>query len=285
MALALLGCLFLFCLIIASAFLFPLLHRVISRPEAFMRISAVIQDLLLFIVPAIGMAVVVTKLPARLLCVDFLGSPYYLLAAVVTLLVSIPAMNCVVAWNESWHLPESMSALEELCRQMEETSRQAVDLLMSGSSIGALIVSILIVGVLAGFSEELFFRGALQRVISMCRINHHVAIWLTAFIFSAFHFQLFGFVPRMLLGAYFGYLLYWSRSLWVPMVCHIVNNTLVVLSTYYGQHAGRPDWGNYGSHPESLGEISAVIISLTLIGLGLFLLARRRVRIAPASGS
>ena len=58
----------------------------------------------------------------------------------------------------------------------------------------------------------------------------HVAIWVTAFIFSAIHVQFYGFVPRMLMGAMFGYVLAWTGSLWVPIVMHFVNNGIAVVS-------------------------------------------------------
>ena len=57
----------------------------------------------------------------------------------------------------------------------------------------------------------------------------HLAIWLTAFIFSTIHFQFYGFIPRLLLGAYLGYLFYWSRSLWLPILAHFLHNALSIL--------------------------------------------------------
>jgi CAAX amino terminal protease family. len=65
--------------------------------------------------------------------------------------------------------------------------------------------------------------------------NHHVAIWVSAFIFSAFHVQFFGFVPRMLLGALFGYLYVWSGSLSISIIGHFVNNGFSVLMMYLNQ--------------------------------------------------
>ena len=101
--------------------------------------------------------------------------------------------------------------------------------LMGTDTIGSIIMSILIIGLLAGFSEN-FFRGALQRLLSTAGRNIHVAVWLTAFIFSAVHMQFYGFVPRMLLGAMFGYMAVWSGSLWIAVIAHATNNSLVVIA-------------------------------------------------------
>jgi membrane protease YdiL (CAAX protease family) len=89
-----------------------------------------------------------------------------------------------------------------------------------------------VVAVLAGVSEELLFRGVLQNIILKTTKNPHLAIWFTAFTFSFIHFQFYGFVPRMLLGALFGYLYFWTKSLWIPMFAHIVNNGFTLIMAY-----------------------------------------------------
>lgn len=275
-ALGLLGCLFLFCLVVAGVLL-PFLPRLVSRPEAAVRIAAVIQDLLIFILPAVGTAMVVTRLPARLLAVDTFPRWKSVLTALVILICSVPAMNWIIEWNKNWHLPESMAGAEMFFRQLEEGANATVELLMTGASILSLIVSVLIVGVLAGFSEELFFRGALQRILGMSRMNKHLAIWLVAFIFSAFHFQLFGFVPRMLLGAFLGYLLWWSGSLWLPVIVHIFNNTMVVIAAYCSANSSDPA-GNpvesLGAAPASASEILLVVGSFAVTAAGIWFFRR-----------
>lgn len=103
--------------------------------------------------------------------------------------------------------------------------------MMNVHSITDLIFNLLLVAVLAGLGEELFFRGILQKIFGEWR-NAILAIWMAAFIFSAIHLQFYGFFPRMLLGAFFGYLLFWSGNLWLPILAHTVNNGLAVLFYY-----------------------------------------------------
>lgn len=278
-ALGLLGCMFLFCLVI-SGVLLPFIPRLVSRPEAAIKITVVIQDFLVFIVPAVATAVIVTRLPARLLCVDKWPKPGVALLACGVLICSIPAMNAIIEWNKNWHLPESMSSAEVFFRQLEDGAEATTRMLMNGASIPSLIVSVLIVGVLAGFSEELFFRGALQRILGQTSLNIHLTIWLVAFIFSAFHFQLFGLVPRMLLGAFFGYLLWWSKSLWLPILLHILNNSIVVIASYFdAQNAddtasGQTGIDNIGANLSSSSDIILVIASVIFTTVGIFLIHR-----------
>lgn len=197
-----------------------------------LRIATLINDLIMFVIPPMICALLYTSRPAEYLHVDTIPRLTPMVLAVGTMICSIPMMNMIIEWNEGLTLPSSLASIETWMREAEERAGDTINVLIGGNSVGSLIMSVLIVGVLAGFSEELFFRGGIQRLLVSGRINPHVAIWLTAFIFSAIHLQFFGFFPRLLLGAFFGYLLYWTKNLWVPIVCHILNNTIVATVTW-----------------------------------------------------
>lgn len=197
-----------------------------------LRIATLINDIIMFVMPPVICAVIYSYRPAEYLRVASAPGLTPLILAVGTMICSIPMMNMIIEWNEGLSLPSSLAAMESWMREAEQQAGDTVNTLMGGSSAGSLILSILIVGVLAGFSEELFFRGGIQRLLVSGRVNPHVAIWVTAFLFSAIHLQFFGFFPRLLLGAFFGYLLYWTKNLWVPIVCHIFNNSIVATVTW-----------------------------------------------------
>ena len=141
-------------------------------------------------------------------------------------------MNLLVMWNQSMHLPEALSGLEEWMRQQEDMAEETTRILLDAKSIGALLLLIFIVGFLTGVGEEFTFRGIIQNLIAGKRRNAHAAVWITAIIFSAVHLQFYGFIPRLAIGAYLGYLLVWSRSIWLPVFAHFVNNSLAVISSY-----------------------------------------------------
>lgn len=263
-------CITLVCLIVAV-----LAISIVGRGEVTtlsLRISTIIQDVLVFVMPPVITAVMVSTLPARLLAIDTCFSLKFLTVATFVMLVSIPAMNALVVWNESLVLPECLSELEAWMRESEETANASVRVLLGGTSVGDLVVSFLIVAVLAGVSEELFFRGALQRLLASGSLNPHVAIWLAAVIFSAFHVQFYGFFPRLFLGAYFGYLLWWSRSIWVPVMAHVFNNGMVVCSMWHSQKAGVEQSGDMNN----LGIDSAwmIVASVVLVVIGIGVLRR-----------
>jgi hypothetical protein len=95
--------------------------------------------------------------------------------------------------------------------------------------ISTLLLNLLVCALLPAVCEEFFFRGTLQQVLQRWCKNSHVAIWLTGFIFSAIHLQIDGFLARWLLGAYLGYLLVWSGSLWLPILAHFLHNALSII--------------------------------------------------------
>ena len=115
-------------------------------------------------------------------------------------------------------------------RQWEELAEQLTQTLLSSDRIDILLANLFVVAILAALTEECFFRGTLQRILSRFHAKPHVVIWTAAILFSAFHLQFYGFFPRMLLGAYFGYLLLWSRSIWLPIFAHFINNAIAVIT-------------------------------------------------------
>lgn len=191
--------------------------------------TIVIQDVLAFISPAILLAVICYKQPWRFLEVDRAPSSLAIALVVAVWAVSMPALNWIVEWNKGVHLPQSMAALEQTLRAQEDIMEQVTKQLLTLNTVGDLVIGFLVVGVMAGVSEEFFFRGALMGIMRRGRANIHIVIWTVAIIFSAIHFQFFGFVPRMLLGAWFGYLMVWTRSLWVPVIAHALNNGAVTV--------------------------------------------------------
>lgn len=153
-----------------------------------------------------------------------------ILGVIIVYLVSMPAMEWIIEWNANLHLPATFSSVETLFRQWEESSEKSTQILLSANGWGEIFAGVIVIGLLTGFSEELFFRGGLQGILQRTNMGKTTAVWFAAFIFSAMHFQFFGFIPRLLMGAFFGFLLLWTRSIWVPMFAHILNNSMVVLT-------------------------------------------------------
>ena len=204
-----------------------------------------IQDIFAFILPAVVAMALFYLRPLHVMGLDRMPSLKALAVVVVFYLVSLPAMNWLVDFNGSMVLPSWMSGVEEAMRQAEDMAADATKQILDINTIPQLLSCLFVVGLMAGLSEEMLFRGAMQRTMQDSRLGAHTAIWVTAIVFSAFHMQFFGFLPRMLLGAWLGYLFVWTRSLWVPIIAHTLNNSTVVVMSYL---AGK------GVVPEGFGD-------------------------------
>ena len=204
-----------------------------------------IQDIFAFILPAVVAMALFYLRPLHVMGLDRMPLLKALAVVVVFYLVSLPAMNWLVDFNGSMVLPSWMSGVEEAMRQAEDMAADATKQILDINTIPQLLFCLFVVGLMAGLSEEMLFRGAMQRTMQDSRLGAHTAIWVTAIVFSAFHMQFFGFLPRMLLGAWLGYLFVWTRSLWVPIIAHTLNNSTVVVMSYL---AGK------GVVPEGFGD-------------------------------
>lgn len=260
-------------LMVATGMITTFLFGKMTNVAAAYRISAVLQSVLVFITPALAVAMLSTRFPASLLAVDRLPSLKFTLTAIFTLIVSIPLMNIIIEWNQNLTFPESMSGIVQTFKDLEAKSEDSINIMTSGNSAGVLIVNIMIVGIFAGLGEELFFRGGLMRLLGGVKsIGTHKAIWISAIIFSALHLQFFGFVPRMLLGVFFGYLLAWSGSLWLPILMHIINNSIIVTFEWINQTNGTDIDINSIGTGSSTSNITILTLSVVLTVFSLFLL-------------
>ena len=188
-----------------------------------------LQSVATFLLPALAGAYLWSNTPMQWLHLDSKPSWQEALAAVVVMLLAIPGINLLSAWNQQMVLPEWMSGIEQWMRMQEDAAAQLTEQFLRVDTVGGLLVNIGLMALLPAVGEELTFRGVVQGMFTR---NKHVAIWATAAIFSFVHMQFYGFLPRMLLGAMFGYMLWWTGSLWVPMLMHFVNNCAAVVVAY-----------------------------------------------------
>ena len=153
----------------------------------------------------------------------------------LSVIVILPFKEFIINWNQQLPLPRLLGALGEWMYRKEQESDLLTTQLVAFNSVYRLLIAVFVIGFIASIGEEVFFRGIIQRKIIDWTANAHLNIWLAAILFSAVHFQFYGFFPRLLLGVLFGYLYYWSGNLWVAILAHLINNSLIVI-TLFIQH-------------------------------------------------
>lgn len=197
---------------------------------------SVIQGILAFTMPTLLTWMLTSSDPASDIGLRQRVSPRVWIWIISFYLLAYPGMCQTVFWNEHVSFPESMSGLEQTLRKWETAGADTTDAILSAQSVWALMVNILIVGLFTGFVEEMFFRAGLQKLMVRSGIRPVAAIWIAAIIFSAVHMQFFGFLPRLLLGAMFGYVYYRTGSLQASALLHGFNNSVVVLTAWLSTH-------------------------------------------------
>jgi len=187
-----------------------------------------VSSILIFIIPSILFAVFWTE--AKISYLGIVKKPFFstLFIASTGMLLGLPLINWLAQINEKMQLPLSLSNIERWMQNSEAKAEILTRAFTAGSEVDVLVVNLIVIALLAAISEEFFFRGILQKVLMECFKNKHLAVWSAATIFSAFHMQFYGFLPRMLMGAYLGYLFLWSGSLWVSITAHFANNGMAV---------------------------------------------------------
>ena len=180
---------------------------------------------------------------------------------------ALPLIAMLAEWNKGMEFPSFLASVEEMMRTMEESAKALTERFLNTSSVGMMFINLFVMAFLPAMCEEMLFRGWLQRVL-VARVNYHVAIWVVAFIFSAIHFQFYGFVPRMLIGAALGYLYCYTGSLWAPIIAHFTNNAMAVVTAFLSYNGYTSiDFDLIGTGDTWYLSVASVAVCLALIGV------------------
>lgn len=197
----------------------------------------------------------------------------FFILAMVLMWVQLPLINLLATFNNTLIFPEILKPLGEWMRIQEDQAAKLTEAFLLMPNPSDLVISLIIMALIPALGEEFLFRSTLQPLIAKWTNKPVLSIWITAFVFSFIHFQFFGFLPRFFIGAFLGYLFYWSGSVWYSVVAHFANNGLAVFVYYLNQH----HMINFTTDELGSGSYSQIQvgISLCLIGFGLFLFKNR----------
>ena len=236
-----------------------------------MKVSQLILSVGIFILPPFVLAFLCSKKPLVYLRLNqktaWLDAGYVILF----MLIIIPFVNLLGDLNQQLVLPKFMAGLESTLKSMEDQANKLVEQMLQVHGYAALLFNVFLIALLPAIGEELFFRGALIRVFQNWK-GMIPAIWIVAILFSTIHLQFYGFVPRLLMGAFFGYLILWSGNIGLAVIAHFINNVVAVLFYYFKFNGIKlPDIDSIGT-----GNTLWIGIASGAIGLfGFFLLKRK----------
>jgi membrane protease YdiL (CAAX protease family) len=162
---------------------------------------------------------------------DYIGaakkiSVLQIILAIILLLCIQPFVNWMSMVNQGIKMPDW---IENMLNSPGGSAQKIGEALMKGNGMMELLLSLVIISIIPAISEELIFRGVIQKLFIDLSRNKHFGIILTAILFSAMHMDIAGFLPRFALGAILGYMYLWSGSIYLSIVAHFTNNLLAFL--------------------------------------------------------
>lgn len=228
----------------------------------------VINQVGVFILPALAFAWLSDRNISGYLKLDIPGGWVNLLTGSSLILFSLPFTSWLLEVNQAMHLPDFLGGVEDWMRRNEDNAGLLTEAFLETSTWGGFLVNLFMIGVIAALGEELIFRGILVKLFHEWTRNLHLGVIISALLFSALHLQFFGFFPRLMLGILLGYLFVWTRSLWVPVVVHFVNNAAAVTVAFMSAKGWIGiDFESFGSSDSPLVIIGSLVITAGLMGL------------------
>lgn len=225
-------CVFFFCLL-TGAFMGSLISGFATEDLAQARVMQLIQSVFIFILPPLILAYLWSDNPVSYLQLTKGNITFScVLLTIVIVIAMIPFINLLMDMDDKIVLPSFLSEWESTIRSKEAEQNLFTERLLSTHSFLILLQNLFTVAIIAALGEELFFRGIILKMIQDWK-GIALAVWLSALVFSIAHGQFFGLIPRLLMGAFLGYLLVWSRTIWLPVLAHFVNNAIIVLFFYF----------------------------------------------------
>jgi len=222
----------------------------LTRPELLpmLKYLQMVNTLGLFIIPPLLFAYLVSKNPVGYLTINRPPALVSAVLGVAVIIVILPFIHWTAGINEMLNLPEWMSGVESWMKSSEEQAKKFTELFLASNTIGGLMVNLLMIAILPAIGEEFLFRGVLLRLFREWTGNIHIAVIISAFLFSAIHLQFYGFLPRFILGLLLAYLFVWTGSIWVPVLVHFFNNGIAVVAAWLYER------GSIGTSVDAIGE-------------------------------
>lgn len=231
-------------------------------PSTYVKIMAltqIISQIGLFLIPPFLFAWIIHDRPVTYyLTLNSSIALFPVLLIFPLVFLTLPLVSWLTEINQMAPLPDALALSETRAEIL-------INLFMSDSSIQGLMLNLLMIAILPAIGEELFFRGVIQQQLARGLRNPHLAVWITAIIFSFFHFQFHGFLPRMFLGVLFGYLFVCSGNLWIPILAHLINNGAAVLVEFLSQREIiETGYAEFGTHYSTAQVILSAALTITL---------------------
>jgi membrane protease YdiL (CAAX protease family) len=245
----------------------------ISEPKTdeaivFIKFYQFLNQLGTFILPVLLYSYFVSAEPMSYLKLTKKPKTIVLSVSFLIIFTILPFINYLEEINQSLQLPELLSGIEEWISDKEQKAAFLTEVIIKTNTFPGLLLNLFIVALVPAIGEELLFRGILLKLMKDITKNAHWAIIISAALFSAFHLQFYGFLPRFTLGLILGYLFIITGNLWVPIFVHFINNAaaVIVFNLHYNGYI-TVSMEDFGSMDNLVYIIGSLLLTLWFISI------------------
>ena len=188
-----------------------------------------------FLMPALIMAYLISPFPSDYLQINTFPRKGWLVLILIVCITlgSTVISDALIRLTYEIPFPAFMSGFKEYLDELQGMTEQHIASLLEISGLWEFLEIFMIMAILPAVCEETLFRGIVQPLFIKGFRNVHIGIIVTSIIFGLLHQQFYSFLSITALSVVLGYLKHWSKSLWVPIVMHLLNNGTIIIAVYF----------------------------------------------------
>ena len=203
----------------------------------FLKYKQTVTSITLFMISSVFIALLFSGKIMDYLALNRSPKMFSVILGVIALFSAIPFISYIAKLNAAIPVPGFLQGIEEASERVEQLMGEILVM----NHLSDYLINMFVIALVPAIAEELFFRGIVQRLFIEWVKNIHWGVIITAVVFSLIHMQFAGFLPRILLGLFLGYLFIWSKSLWLPIIVHFINNGIIVTVIYFSDFENMED--------------------------------------------
>lgn len=186
-----------------------------------------------FLLPAILFPRALQQWPGQFIRSTGKIDAFTILLSLGVLVISVPFIAQLIQWNEGFVFPPELASLEMKLKETQASAERMTKAFIQSNGTGGFITNIFLIAFLPAICEEFLFRGTFMRFLIFCFNRKHMAVLISAFVFSMMHGEFYGFIPRFVMGIFLGYITVFANSIWPAVATHFLNNTIALVAMHF----------------------------------------------------
>ena len=184
----------------------------------------------IFLLPALLYAYFMHPRPLQFLGLMKPANLLHLIVPAIIMICAEPLLTVIADWLTQFNLGSN-------AKKIQEENDRLMAAFLSLKTPPQLIVSFIVLAIMPGLSEELFFRGVIMRFASKRTYNIWFPIVVSSLLFALLHTNVYGLLSIFIAGMMLGSFYYFTGSIIPGIIAHFVFNGSQVVVAYLANNA------------------------------------------------